>query len=231
MVYMPIFLDLARRRCVVVGGGEVAARKTRSLLEADADVTVVSPEAAADLHVLADAGAITYYQRRYAAGDLEGAILVYAATGDSAVNAEVAAEGRARGLLVNVVDTPELCNFISPAVVRRGAMQLAISTSGRSPALARILRTQLESIIGPEYTLFTDMLGAARRRLKNLEPDLARRADIISAMLAAGLREAIARDDRATVDAILLTHLGVRWHELDIPNGAPDASADTPAAR
>ncbi len=120
MGYIPIFLDVTGRECVVVGGGEVAARKVEALLEAGARVTVVSPRLSSQLQSLAARGLVTHIARDYERGDIHGCVLVYAATGDPKLHRELAAEARALGIPINVVDVPELCTFISPAVVKRG---------------------------------------------------------------------------------------------------------------
>ncbi len=148
MAYIPIFLDVTGRECVVVGGGEVAARKVESILEAGARVTVVSPHLSPILESLAASGSVTHLARNYQRGDIRGCVLVYAATDDPKLHRELAAEARALGIPVNVVDVPELCTFIAPAVVKRGELQIAISTGGASPAFAARLRRTLEDQFG-----------------------------------------------------------------------------------
>ena len=148
MGYIPIFLDVTGRECVVVGGGEVAARKVEALLEAGARVTVVSPRLSPPLKALVARGLVTHIAREYERGDIRGCVLVYAATDDPKLHRELAAEARALGIPINVVDVPELCTFISPAVVNRGELQIAISTGGASPAFAARLRRALEDQFG-----------------------------------------------------------------------------------
>src|ERR1700686_2447178 len=164
MGYIPIFLDVTGRQCVVVGGGEVAARKVEALLEAGAHVTVVSPQLSPPLESMAARGLVTHIAREYQRGDIRGCVLVYAATDDPKLHRELAAEARALGIPVNVVDVPELCTFISPAVLNRGELQIAISTGGASPAFAARLRRELEDQFGTEYALTLEVLRAARRR-------------------------------------------------------------------
>jgi precorrin-2 dehydrogenase/sirohydrochlorin ferrochelatase len=162
----PIYLiGMERRRVVVVGGGGVAARKVGGLLEADARVTVISPILTPELETLAEARRIAVIGRPYRQGDLAGAFLVIAAANDPDVNQAVWQEAEQRGCLVNVVDDPAHCNCITPAIVRRGDVTLAISTGGASPALARRLREQLEAQVGPEY-------GELARLLAELRPEL-----------------------------------------------------------
>lgn len=167
--YYPIFLDLAQRRCLVVGGGPVAEWKVRGLLEAGAHVLVVSPSLTDVLGIWAANGALTHLPRPFHDEDVEGCALVIAATDRVAVNVHVAATARRRGVWVNVVDTPEACDFIAPAVVRRGTLQIAISTGGKSPMLAKRLREGLEALIGPEYGELADVLGAMRATVRYRE--------------------------------------------------------------
>jgi precorrin-2 dehydrogenase / sirohydrochlorin ferrochelatase len=158
-VLYPIFLDLSGRRCVVVGGGEVASRKARKLLQARARVVVISPEISAELESVA----VEVYRRAYVEGDLEGASLVFAATDSREVNAAVAREARERGIPVNVADEPSGGDFALPSTLRRGRLQVAISTGGASPVLARRIRHELEVVFGPEWAGIVEELGAARR--------------------------------------------------------------------
>lgn len=159
----PIFLvDLDRARCVVVGGGTVAARKVKALLRADARVTVISPDLSEPLQRLAADGDMEVLDRPFRSGDLERAFLAIAATDDPEINERVWQEAAGLGLLVNVVDDPDRCNFIAPSVVRRGPLSIAISTSGRCPALSRQLRKQLEREFGPAYGDYVELLGSLR---------------------------------------------------------------------
>ncbi len=167
-VLYPIFLDLDGRRCVVVGGGEVANRKARKLLQARAEVVVVSPEVKPELESVA----AEVYRRPYREGDLEGAFLVFAATGRRGVNAAVAREARGRGIPVNVADVPSEGDFALPSVLRRGQLQVAVSTGGASPTLARRIRYELESTFGSEWAGVVDELGRARRDGRRAEEEL-----------------------------------------------------------
>lgn len=165
--YYPVYLDLAGQKCVVVGGGKVAERKVRGLLEGGAAVTVVSPTLTEGLEDLCRAGRITHHSDRFHPKYLEGAVLVIAATDDPEVNREAAAEARARGLLVSVVDAPDQGNFLVPAVLRRGPLVISVSTSGLSPLLARMIRQDLERRYGPEYAQVLTAVGKLRSRLKS----------------------------------------------------------------
>jgi precorrin-2 dehydrogenase len=161
--YFAAFLDLRGRRCLVVGGGEIGERKARALLQCGARVTVVSPAVTRGLAALAAVGRVVDRRRTFRRSDLRGCALVVAATGDPSVDAAVAALGRRARVLVNVVDRPELCDFILPSVLQRGELQIAVSTGGRSPALAREIRRRLEALFGPEYAELIARTGEARR--------------------------------------------------------------------
>ena len=155
--YYPVFLDLRGRRCVVIGGGEVARRKVESLQAAGAEVTVVAPR------MREMPAGVTITAREFRPGDLDGAFFVISATDDRAVNSAVAAEAEARGILINVVDVPAESSVILPAVVRRGEFVLAVSTGGASPALARRLRQRLEQEFGEEYGELIAFLKSLRQ--------------------------------------------------------------------
>lgn len=175
MPYCPINLNLSGQTCVVIGGGAVAERKVESLLEYGAAVRVVSPEVTPTLARLASEGRIERIESEYRAEHLSDAFLVIGATDDRAVNTRISSDARTRGLLVNVVDDPDLCNFIVPASVRRGDVIISISTSGRSPAMARRLREEIEERYGPEYGLLADLLGSLRDEVKARHADPAER--------------------------------------------------------
>ena len=208
MGYIPIFLDVTGRKCVVVGGGEVAARKVEALLEAGAYVTVVSPRLSPQLDSLSARRLVTHIAREYVRGDICGCVLIYAATDDPKLHRELVAEARALGIPVNVVDVPELCTFISPAVVNRGDLQIAISTGGASPAFAARLRRALEDQFGTEYALTLKVLREARRRLHADEIDPADRMRRLKELADSALPDAIAVRDVAAIDLILATCLG-----------------------
>lgn len=158
--YYPICLSLEDKPCVVVGGGGVAYRKAKSLLEAGARVTVVSPRFCEELRKLSG---VKRVERPFQEGDVAGACLVYAATDDPAVNSTVAAAARKAGALVNVVDTPEECDFIVPSTLRRGPLTISVSTGGAAPALAQRLRLKLEELFPQAYDAFVALLAEVRR--------------------------------------------------------------------
>ena len=173
--YYPVYLDLKERRCVVVGGGAEAERKTQGLLECEAKVTVISPEITAALRDLASRGLIEWEAREYRTGDLDGAFLVIAENDKPKVYKQVATEAERRGILLNVMDVTHLCNFIAPAVVRHGGVAFAISTGGLSPALARRLREEMEQSPILRWAEMANMLSEVRLELRSKgvhpEPD------------------------------------------------------------
>ncbi|MFH1169067.1 MAG: bifunctional precorrin-2 dehydrogenase/sirohydrochlorin ferrochelatase [Chloroflexota bacterium] len=164
--YYPVFLNISRRRCLVVGGGQVALRKARALLDCGADVTVVSPDLCPELAQLAESGQMRVINREYRRGDLEGMFLAVAATDDTAANRAVAEEARRSAVLVNAVDDAAVSDFIVPSCLRRGDITIAVSTAGRSPALARKLRTRLEEEFGPEYAALAVLIDEVRAEAK-----------------------------------------------------------------
>ena len=151
MNFLPIFLEIKSQPCLVVGGGEVAARKTALLIRAQAQVVLVAPQLNTTLVKRLEQGEITYRARAFTAADLGGMRIVFAATNDKAVNREVSALAQARGMLVNVADQPALCNFIMPSIVDRSPVQIAVSSGGASPVLARQLRSRLETAVPAAY--------------------------------------------------------------------------------
>jgi siroheme synthase-like protein len=161
-VLYPVNLVLEGRRCVVVGGGTVAARKVEGLVAAGADVVVIAPEIGARIRELG----VSLVPRSYRLGDLDGAWLAIAATGDPGVNRLVRADGDAAGVWVNAADDPKACSFTLPAVVRRGPVMVTVSTAGHSPALASWIRGQVAAQLGPEVALLAEWLSEARDQLK-----------------------------------------------------------------
>lgn len=162
MAYFPINVDIDNRPCTVIGGGRVALRKVKGLLDCGAKVSLISPEATSELAAMADQNRITWHQRGYQPGDLAGAFLVIAATDDEEVQEQVHSEAEAANQLLNVADVPKWCNFILPASVRQGDLTIAISTAGKSPAMAKRLRQELEKSYGPEYSLALELMGTLR---------------------------------------------------------------------
>jgi precorrin-2 dehydrogenase/sirohydrochlorin ferrochelatase len=169
----PMFLKLSARRCLVVGAGTIAESKIASLLEAGGRVCVVAPEATPQVRSWAQSNIIEWHQRPFQPADLEGMFLVVAATSSTELHERIFEEATRHAVLCNIVDVPPLCDFYYPSVVQRGALQIAISTAGQSPALAQRLRKELEEQFGPEYEEWLAQLGEARDKLHstNLDPD------------------------------------------------------------
>lgn len=216
MRYLPVFLRLDGRRCLVVGGGEAAERKVRALLECEARVVLVGAAATPGLRALVEAGTVALRGGDFQPGDLDEVALAFVATDDLALAAAVAIEAHRRGIPVNVTDAPELCSFVTPAVVRRGPLQIAISTSGTSPATARRLRAELERRFGPAYSPALEIMRAARRLLRQREPNRLERARRLNALAASDLVECLARGQWARAERLVAECVGAGMVELGI---------------
>ena len=203
----PVMLDLTRRPCLVVGGGAVAQRKVEGLLEAGARVTVVSPALTHALLALATEARIHWRPREYARGDIEGFGLVMVATDDTRVNETVAAECRERGIWVNCADDPERCDFILPSVLRRGPITVSVSTGGRSPIMARLVREELESLVPDEVAALTGVVADVRSALRAEGVSLD--AERWRGALDAEVRRLVAAGRTAEAGAHLRERLGV----------------------
>jgi precorrin-2 dehydrogenase/sirohydrochlorin ferrochelatase len=185
--YYPVFVNLQGKRCLVVGGGEIATRKVEGLLEAGAVVVVVSPKLSESLAALSAQGVVQHQRRPFEVDDVLGCALVIGATDRADVNLAVCQAARRHSIWVNIVDTPQACDFIAPAVVRRGALQIAISTGGRSPTLAKRIRMQIEAAYGPEYAELLENLGRERQCIRRLISDPERRRAYLEHLLDAAL--------------------------------------------
>jgi len=226
MRYCPLYLDLRGRRCVVIGGGPIAERKVRLLLEAGADVTVISPQLTSGLEELAQQGRITHIARAYRPGDLADAFLVISATDDQAVNHRVWREATERAVLVNVADDPSRCDFILPATVRRGDLTIAISTGGKAPALAVRLRQWLERSLGQEYARFLELASPLRpsmaERYADFEERRRRWYQLVDSDVLDLLRQGDERAARRRMAEILGLHPVIPSPErgqMDTPEG------------
>ena len=197
--YCPIMLDIQNRQCIVVGGGTVAYRKVQSLLSYGAEVTLISKEISEKFLPLEQQGRIRWIARNYQEGDIDGAYLVYVATDDSAVNEQVYAEAHDKGILVNVVDVPPLCDFIVPAVVRQGDLTLAISTNGKSPMLARKIRQDLEKQFGREYEIFLKIMGKLRERIGREIPDINTRTSLYERLVYADYLQRLQEEEEGEI--------------------------------
>ncbi len=208
MKYYPVNLDIRRQPCLVVGGGGVGTRKVRTLLDCGAQVTVVSPEVTGPLSVLAAENRILLKQRPYRASDLDGVFLVIGATDNKDLNRAIHDDARKLGKLCNISDQPDLCNFILPSIIDRGDLIIAISTSGKSPAVAGRIRKQMEAQFGPEYDEFLKLMGAVRKILLEQAHDPAAHRLAFESLINRGLLECIRGGDRAKIDALLVSVLG-----------------------
>jgi len=192
----PMFVKLADRRCLVVGGGPVAEGKVEGLLVSEAIVVVIAHEVTEKIAGWAREQRLVWHARAFQPSDLDGSFLVIAATGVDAVNESVFREADARGILCNAVDEPERCHFYCPAVVRRGPLQIAISTGGLSPSLASRLRRELEEQFGPEYERWIEELGVLRRQAFARRTDPRRRTRLLQRLASRRGYERFLRAER-----------------------------------
>lgn len=206
--YYPIFLKMDGRTTVLIGGGHVAERKLEGLLAANASVTVVSPRISSAIAAQVELGSVSWIRREYRKGDLKGAWLVVAATGNRAVSENVAEEAQKLGVLLNVADVPELCNYYAPAVVERGDLAIAIATGGKSPAMARKVRGDVERFFPMEYGLLLDIAAEARSTL--LGEGTRPAAETWQTALSSDLIELIRAGDLVAAKAKLLDALRVK---------------------
>lgn len=199
--WYPVMLDLESKPCLIVGGGRVAERKARALMEAGASVTVVSPQVTPQLEAWADEGLIRTQKNVYTIGlaVMAEARLVFAATGDATVNAQVCAEAEALGKLVNSADDAEAGGFIVPATLRRGRLTLSISTAGASPALAAKVCRQLEDTFGEEYAHYLELLHELRSAVQTTVADTSERQELFRAMMSWELLPLLKSDSVSTV--------------------------------
>lgn len=161
----PVFLNLKNKKCLVVGGGSVAERKVSALVHCGAEIMVVGPSLTPALQKMVDHGYISYRKGIYQANDLDGVYLVISATNDDQINSIIAGDCNRRNIMVNVVDDPNRCSFFVPSVIHRGALKIAISTGGKSPKLAKIIRENLERDFGPQFEEFVEFIGNMRERI------------------------------------------------------------------
>ena len=207
MSYFPIYLEMAGRRCLVIGGGAVAERKIAALLEAGAAVTVISPDISQVIFRWSKDNSIELKARRYQNGDLEGFQVVFIATDDGAVNAQVYQEGKRAGVWINAADDPSHCDFILPSVLRRGDLTVAVSSGGNSPALARTIREELETYITQEYEQLAALAAEARVELQ--KRSLSAPFETWRRALTGDVRQLLMRGEIGRAKSHLLRELGV----------------------
>lgn len=208
MKYYPVNLDIRGKNCLVVGGGEVGTRKVKTLLACEATVTVVSPCATKYLNQLAQQGMIRLKNRNYRSSDLQDIFLVFGATDDEALNFRISQDAKAQNLLCNIVDRPEACNFILPAVVQQGDMVIAISTSGQSPAYAKTLRKEMEQHYGQEHAVFLNLMGSIRKKLLSYGHKHEAHKPIFKKLIESDILDLIRKQDYESINLILHEILG-----------------------
>jgi len=213
MEYYPVFLNLQGRRCVVIGGGAVAEGKVQGLLAAEGRVWVIAPTLTPALTALAGELRIAHIERAYAPGDLDGAFLAISATDDHAVNEQVWQEASARNVLVNVVDDTPRCTFIAPSILRQGDLAIAISTSGKAPALAVRLKEKIAGLVGPQHARFLELAGSLRERLAQQTPSFAERRVLWYQLVDSDVIELLRQGDEAAARARIEEIMGVAPEE------------------
>lgn len=194
--YYPIYIDIEDHDVVIIGGGNVCARKAETMMKYGARVTVVAPEFTREIEGWAREGRLALKRKTYDASDLDGATIVIASTDDTSVNEQVAADCRTRRIPVNVVDVTPLCEFIVPAIIESGSIQIAVSTGGKSPALARTLKEDLQRFVGPEYAEVNDVLGTLREGAKRVLPTDVDRKRFFDGILAGGILDLLRQGKR-----------------------------------
>jgi precorrin-2 dehydrogenase / sirohydrochlorin ferrochelatase len=216
MRYYPIHLDIQNKNCLVVGGGGVGTRKVLTLLQCGASVTVVSPEISDRLQDLAESARLTLKPRPYRTEDLEGVFLVIGASDDETLNRRISSDAERRNTLCNIADQPEKCNFILPSILRRDDLVITISTSGRSPALAKKLRKKLERRFGPEYGEFLKLMGAIRSKLLSQAHEPEAHKPLFEQLIDSNLIALIQQGQTKDINALLAKILGdgYRFEEL-----------------
>jgi len=216
MRYYPVHLDIRNRNCLVVGGGTVGTRKVITLLDCSAKVTVISPEVSEQLHKLAASNAIKLMKRSYQTGDLEGMFLVIGATNNETLNRQISSNADCLNTLCNIADHPEVCNFILPSIVQRDDLVITISTSGKSPALAKKLRKILENQFGEEYGDFLQFMGAIRKKLLSQSHKPEAHKHLFEQLIATDLIAMIREGKTEAINSLLIEILGkgYRYDEL-----------------
>jgi precorrin-2 dehydrogenase / sirohydrochlorin ferrochelatase len=208
MRYYPVNLDIRNRNCLVVGGGDVGTRKVMTLLECGAKVVVVSPAATGKIKALSDKGLIKLETRPFRPTDLDQMFLVIGATDNPELNRQIHAEAERLGMLCNIADRPEICNFILPAIVNRGDLIIAISTSGKSPAFAKKMRKDLEKKFGTEYAEFLTLMGGIRCKLLSQDHEPEAHKHIFENLINGDLVNLIKHRDIAAINSLLFEILG-----------------------
>jgi siroheme synthase-like protein len=206
--YYPVYIQMHDQACAVIGGGKIAEGKVEGLLAVEAKVTVIAPDLTPRLHDLADHKQFAYVERAYRPGDLTGAFMVICATDQAEINHQVWQEATANHQLVNVVDDTPRCNFIAPSILRQGDLTIAISTSGKAPALAVRLKERLRREIGPEYERFLELAGELREPLAHHIPDFETRKALWYELVDSEILDVLAGGDEAQAREIISRVVG-----------------------
>jgi siroheme synthase-like protein len=209
--YYPVYIEMRDQPCVVIGGGKIAEGKVDGLLAVLANVTVIAPELTPHLHDLVHKGEIRYVGRAYQPGDLAGAFMVIGATDQADINHQVWQEATANRQLVNVVDDTPRCNFIAPSILRQGDLTIAISTSGRAPALAVRLKERLQREIGPEYARLLELAGELREPLALRIPDFETRKALWYELVDSEILDVLADGDEVKAREIISRVVGFEF--------------------
>ncbi|MEA1947931.1 MAG: bifunctional precorrin-2 dehydrogenase/sirohydrochlorin ferrochelatase [Thermodesulfobacteriota bacterium] len=208
MKYYPVNLDIRNRKCLVVGGGDVGTRKVMTLLDCGARVVVVSPVVTEKIEELANNGQIKLQKRGFKSTDLDQMFLVIGATDNPELNRQIHTAAERLGMLCNIADHPEVCNFILPAIVNRGDLIIAISTSGKSPAFAKKMRKDLEKQFGTEYAEFLKLMGGIRNKLLSADHEPEAHKPLFERLIQRDLVKMIKDRDIAAVNSLLFEILG-----------------------
>jgi len=216
MRYYPVNLDIQNRNCLVVGGGSVGTRKVSTLLACGARVSVITLQASQILKDLFNKQIIQLKQRPYESADLGGVFLVIGATNNKILNLSIYNDAIKSNMLCNIADQPEFCNFILPAIVNRGDLILAISTSGKSPAFAKKLRKDLEKQFGPEYAEFLSLMGKIRKKLLAQKHEPEAHKALFEQLIAKGLLQLIKENRKIEIDLLLIDTFGPGFEIKDL---------------
>lgn len=211
MKYYPVCLDIDHKECLVVGGGSVGTRKVKTLLECGARVTLVSLEVTKQIQDLSETGRIVLKRRAYQSSDMEGMFLVIGATDVKDLNQRIHADATRLNTLCNIADKPDICNFILPSILRQGDLLLSISTSGKSPAMAKHIRKELEKEFGPEYSVFLQLMGAIRKKLLSQAHEPEAHKSLFEDLIGRGLLDMIRNNDKDRINALLENVLGAGY--------------------
>lgn len=206
--YYPVYIQMREQPCTVIGGGKIAEGKVEGLLAVEAQVTVISPDLTPRLRELARQKQISYIPRGYQPGDLTGAFMVICATDKAEINHQVWQAALANRQLVNVVDDTPRCNFIAPSILRKGDLTIAISTSGKAPALAVRLKERFQREIGPEYERFLELAGELREPLAKHIPDFETRKALWYELVDSDILDVLARGDESSAREIISELVG-----------------------